>query len=371
MALKCIPTSSYFGSIKRFYFLSTILFFLSVSLIFSGCTKKESASGKPQIVEVDGVTVTEITFSEVPQLYETSGTIKAKTISQISSRIMGKVTRITFDEGDHVKEGEILVFLENNDLKARILSSEKAVEAARLNKELTEITYSRNNLLFEDKALSPQDIDQIKAKRDIARVEYEKSIAMLSESQIAYKFSEITAPFSGTVVEKKVEKGCMTVPGVPLLTIEKNNIFRLEAYIDESVSNKLKVGMEVYISINSIDFSTTAKIGIIVPTIDPATRTFLIKIPLYEKGLKTGLYGNLSIPIGKKQVLYVPKSAVIEKGQLTGLFVVDSNNMISYRIVKLGRQYGNNIEVISGLHSKEKVITEGVRNAVDGGVIKK
>ena len=172
------------------------------------------------------------------------------------------------------------------------------------------------------------------------------------------------------MVEKKIELGSMAIPGTPLLTIEDTSSFRVEVPVDEGLSGNLGVGMQTDIVIESLRQKLQGKISEIVPAIDPMTRTILIKIDVTGTGLKSGLYARVRIPTGKREAIMLPMRAIVERGQLSGVYIVDGGGVITYRILKLGKEYYSSVEVLSGLRVNEKVITEGMEKAVDGGIFK-
>ncbi|GER94050.1 efflux RND transporter periplasmic adaptor subunit [hot springs metagenome] len=346
-----------------------LLLYCSVALI--GCNDKV----KPGTVEVKrqvvtGVTLAEVHPVEVDEYYETSGTVKAKNISVIASRVMGTVTSIKVKEGDRVSSGQVLMTVDDRDIAQRVKAAEKSVEAARHNKSLMDITYQRYKMLYDDKAISQQEIDQIETQKKVADMEYERAMAMLAEAQVQHGFTRITAPVSGIVTEKKIELGSMAIPGVPIFTIEDNSYYRVEANVDERLLGKLRIGMPINVIIESLSQETTGKISEIIPSVDPMSRTFLIKVDLKMPSLKTGIYSKVLIPEGKKEAILVPQKAVVEKGQLTGVYVADEHGVITYRLIKTGKKYGDQIEVLSGLSGGEKIIVDAVEKAVDGGIIK-
>lgn len=351
-----------------------IIYFLlltSYFLLVSGCkdkVKPGTAEVKRQVVT--GITMTEVQPTQVDEYYETSGTVKAKTISVIASRVMGTITSVKVKEGDRVHAGQILMTIDDRDIAQRVKAAEKAVEAAKQNKSLSDITYQRYKRLHDEKAISQQEIDQIETQKKVADIEYEKARAMLAEAQVHYGFTRITAPISGVVTEKKIELGSMAVPGIPILTVEDNSHFRIEANVDERLSGKLKIGMPVDVIIDSVGQKTKGRISEIIPAVDPMSRTFLIKVDLKMPSLKTGIYGKVLIPEGKKEAILVPQKAIVEKGQLVGVYVVDKQGVITYRLIKAGKKYGEQIEVLSGLSGGEKIIIDGIEKAVDGGIIK-
>lgn len=349
------------------YFLLLTSYFLFVS----GCKDKvKPGTAEVKRQAVSGVTLSEVHPTQVDEYYETSGTVRAKTISVIASRVMGTVTSVKVKEGDRVHAEQVLMTIDDRDVAQRVKAAEKAVEAAKQNKSLSDITYQRYKKLHDEKAISQQEIDQIETQKKVADMEYERAKAFLAEAQVHHVFTRITAPTSGIVTEKKIELGSMAVPGVPVLTVEDNSYFRIEANVDERLSGRLKIGMPVDVVIDSIGQEIKGRISEIVPAIDPMSRTFLIKIDLKMPSLKTGLYGKVLIPEGKKEAILVSKKSIVEKGQLVGVYVVDNKGVITYRLIKAGKNYGDQVEVLSGLNGGEKIIVDGMEKAVDGGIIK-
>lgn len=350
--------------------LTSYLLIFSLLLLFGCKDKVKPGTAEVKRQAVTGVTLAEVHPAQVDEYYETSGTVRAKTISVIASRVMGTVTSVKVKEGDRVHAGQVLMTIDDRDVAQRVKAAEKTVEAAKQNKSLMDITYQRYKNLHDEKAISQQEIDQIETQKKVSDMEYERAKAMLAEAQIYHGFTRISAPTSGVVTGKKIELGSMAVPGIPILTIEDNSYFRIEANVDERLSGKLKIGMPVDVIIDSIGQEAKGRITEIIPAVDPMSRTFLIKIDLKMPSLKTGLYGKVLIPEGKREAILVPQKAIVEKGQLVGVYVVDDKGVITYRLIKAGKKYGEQIEVLSGLNGGEKIIVDGVEKAVDGGIIK-
>lgn len=350
--------------------LTSYLLIFSLLLLFGCKDKVKPGTAEVKRQAVTGVTLAEVHPTQVDEYYETSGTVRAKTISVIASRVMGTVTSVKVKEGDRVHAGQVLMTIDDRDVAQRVKAAEKTVEAAKQNKSLMDITYQRYKNLHDEKAISQQEIDQIETQKKVSDMEYERAKAMLAEAQIYHGFTRISAPTSGVVTEKKIELGSMAVPGIPILTVEDNSYFRIEANVDERLSGKLKIGMPVDVIIDSIGQEAKGRITEIIPAVDPMSRTFLIKIDLKMPSLKTGLYGKVLIPEGKREAILVPQKAIVEKGQLVGVYVVDDKGVITYRLIKAGKKYGEQIEVLSGLNGGEKIIVDGVEKAVDGGIIK-
>jgi RND family efflux transporter MFP subunit len=196
-----------------------------------------------------------------------------------------------------------------------------------------------------------------------------RAAANLSEAQIYRGFYRVTSPIRGRVIEKRTEVGSMAVPGVPLLMVESAADFQAEIAVDESLSGRFKVGTPVPVSIEALGRPMTGRITEILPAVDPLSRSFLIKVSLSGPGLRTGLSVKVKIPRGTKEVLLAPRTAVVDKGQLTGIYAVDTQGVVSYRLVRTGREYNSLLEILSGLKPGDRIIVGGMEKAVDGGVV--
>ncbi len=364
-----------------------ILFLLFIAaILFCGSCKDKIKPGSVETKrkEVSGITIKTVAPSLTDLFYETSGTVKAKNVSIISSRLMGAVTKITVKEGDKVNAGDVLVFIDDSDAAQKTAAAEagykeagKGLEASMNNKSLAEITYRRYSKLHEEKVISQQEFDQIETQKKIADIEYERTQqtvkraeAMREEARAYYGFTKIKAPYTGIVTAKKIDAGSMAVPGMPLLVVEDVSQFKVEVPVDERLYKNLSVGADVSVLLASANERRQGNITRIAPAVDPSTRTFNVEILVKGAQLRTGLYAKVLIPEGKKETMLVPKKAVIEKGQLTGVYVVNEKGVISYNLVKTGKNYGELTEVLSGLKNNDRIIVEGIEKAVDGGMVK-
>lgn len=333
---------------------------------------------------VSGVEVGVAKPEMVNEMYETSGTVRPRTSSMVASRVMGTVTALGVKEGDRVAAGQVLMTTDDREAAQKVAAAEaglreamKAMEAARQQKALAESTYGRYKKLHEGKALSLQELDQVETQKKIAELEYERFQEMvqrakagLAEAQVYHGFTRVTAPVSGVVTNKRIDQGSMAVPGMPLLTIEETSSYRIEANLDEGLAGRLRPGMPVEVAIESIGWQATATISEIVPAVDPLSRTFLVKIAASGANLRSGLYAKVRVPAGQREAILLPKAAVVEKGQLTGVYTVDAKGLVTYRLVRVGKQYPKGVEVLSGISAGDRIILAGVEKAIDGGVLR-
>ena len=359
-----------------------LIIFLVLFLLSQGC--KSERDPDVQRPHITGVTVLEVSPIEVDEYYKTSGTVKAHVVSDIASRVMGTVTAIEVSAGDKVTQGELLLTIDDRDMVQKVRAAKesykeliKALEAAKQNKNLLNLTYERYKNLYDEKVISQQEMDEIETRKEVSDIEFERAQASLNrgkaaleELEVNHDFTRIKSPVSGILTNKYVEIGNTAVPGVTLLRVEDNSLYRLEVMADETLLESLSLGILVKAHINALNLNVKGHISEIVPSIDTVTRSFLIKIDIDNvTDLRPGLYAEVFITYGKKEVILVPERAVVEKGQLVGVYTVDDKEIVNYRLIRVGRSYNGDMEVLSGLEIGDRVITDGVEKAIDGGVI--
>jgi len=359
--------------------------FLVILLLLTSCKEKvKPGSAEVKREPVTGVTLITVTLQEVDSFYETAGTIRAKTTSVLASRTTGTVLSIDVKEGDRVRPGQELMKLDDREPAQRVAAAEsgykealKALDEAGQNKSLADITYKRYRNLSDEKVISQQEMDQVETQKKVADLGYERvgemvnrARAQLEEVRINKGFARVTAPHEGVIIEKRIEQGSLATPGSPLLILEDTSLFKVDAYVNERLMGKVKVGMPITVLLASEARPIVGTIGEIVPAVDPATRTFPVKVFLKDPGLRSGLYVKIRIPEGKKRTLLIPVKAVVEKGVLTGVYVVDSQGVMTYRIIKTGQVFGDQVEVVSGIKPGERIAVAGLERAIDGGLVK-
>ena len=363
-------------------------------LILAGCGKEPrkasaDANSVPVLVQAPVVSGT-----DVPAVYEATGTVRAATTAVLSSKVLGYVQEVRVKEGDRVQAGQPLILIDSRDLDAAYRQAEaalneargaepeveNAIAAARASLDLAKITYGRMEDLFKKESISNQEFDEAAAKLKMAQANYEMALARrtqlhskiaqaeqaLRSAAIMRGYAEITAPFSGTVTRKSVEPGNLAAPGAPLLEIERAGAYRIEVSVEESMLPAMRVGQPVTIAIDALGRTIDGRISEIVPAVDAASRTFTVKAdlpPLAE--LRSGLYGRALFPLGTRRVIAVPERAVQQRGQLATVLVADSGVARS-RFVTLGRNTPGGVEILSGLNPGERVIYPVPANVSDG-----
>jgi len=182
-------------------------------------------------------------------------------------------------------------------------------------------------------------------------------------------YTRITAPLAGVVTGKALDVGMTVFPGMPLMTVEEEGRYRLEVNAPESLLGKVKPGQSVKVAVDGVASELTGRVAEVFPNADPLSRTFLVKVDLTGTGIRAGLYGRAMFSVGEKKGLLVPRGALMERGALTSVWVVDKENIARMRLVKTGKTLGDRIEILSGLADGERIVTSGVELVTDGAKV--
>jgi RND family efflux transporter MFP subunit len=321
---------------------------------------------------VSGLAIVAAQTATIPDWREAVGTVRAVQTTQIASQSMGNIVEVRAQEGDRVQGGQTLAVIDDAQPRAAmeqsaaaVTASQKELSSAETELALAESTLKRYQQLYEKKSISPQEFDEIKARsqgaqarRDMARAAEAQANAALTQSRTSLGNTQIRAPFAGLVTEKKADAGTFASPGMPLFTLEDTRRHRLEATIDESDVHLVRSGETVPVVLDSIESAEfQGKVAQIVPAADPVSRSFLVKIDLpADARFRSGLFGRARFPRGTRSALLIPRTTIVERGQLRGVFVVDASQIAQLRYVTLGKASGEKVEVLSGLQDGEKLV---------------
>jgi RND family efflux transporter MFP subunit len=297
-----------------------------------------------------------------PLIERAAGTLRAKVETVISPLITATISSVAVWAGDEVQPGEVLVNLDARELKARLDQAHQDVVTARAMLNQTEKEAGRVQRIFkaDPGAISKAERDRIQTALSTARARLEGSKRHEDEARTALSYSKLTSPIAGRIVERYVDPGDTARPGVPVLRLYNPDTLRLETSVRESVASKLKENQKLIAEIDALDKRYDGVVDEIVPSADPGSRTFLVKVSLTgDTGLYPGMFGRLLIPIGQIERIYIPLAAVTHVGQLDFVIVKTAQGAVR-RYVRLG-QHGpdERIAVVSGLKAGEQVLITG------------
>ena len=366
-------------------------------VLLASCGKETAQRPVPAAVAAIRVQVAEATTAQWAGAYEATGTVRARTVATLSSKVTGYVQQVNVKAGEHVSAGQLLITIETRDLDANyrraeigrtevqssIPEADYGVTGAKASLELAQVTFKRVEDLAAKKSITTQEFDEAasrlkaaQANYDMARSRREQIDARLAAAEqeirsaaVARDYAKISAPFAGVVTAKTVDPGNLATPGAPLLTIEEDGAMRLEASVDESRVPAVRLGQAVEVGVDALDRKVTGRGAEIIPSVEATSRTYIVKIDLLGVAeLRSGMFGRASFPLGARSVLTVPRTAVVERGQLQSVFVAEKGT-VRTRLVTLGERNKDVVEVLSGLNAGEKVVTPVPAELQDGAAV--
>lgn len=388
--------------------------FAATFLVLGGC--REKSPPKPSTGAAVSAPVVAVRAEKMEETLELSGTVRAVAVSVLSSKIPGRITTISVREGDRVRRGQVLARIDDREASAGVAQAEAALRQARFTVEEMEkalsmaqaelraaearsrvaaATYQRFQALVERESVSRQEFDEVKARWESASADADRvrssiqalgakkeqalaavraAEASLEAARALWGYTEVTAPMDALVTAKHAEVGQMATPGLPILTVEDPSDYRLEVPVPEGVLTGVRLGQTVPVRIEGILEDITGRVVEILPSLDAATRTGLAKIALpslqaHDSGTvrwRSGAFGRARFVTGFRHTLAVPAAAVTRRGQLTGLFVVDENQVCRWRLVRTGRSAGDKVEILSGIRDGERIVARIVSELSDG-----
>lgn len=337
-----------------------------VFVVSCGKDKTETVDNRPTVaVKVSTPS------SENSKFITASGKIEAVQNANISTRMMGYVNNIPVKVGDKVYKGQLLVSINSADISAQSAQANASITEATAAFNIAEKDYNRYKSLFEDNSASQKEMDDIMANYQMAKARLEASKQMKNQVNAQLSYSNITAPFSGIVTGKFVNKGDMANPGMPLVSIENPDKFQVIAMVPESEITNIKNGTPVDVLIKSTNEIVKGKVTEVSTSTKNTGGQYLVKVILDKTDVKllSGMYTSVQFPIEKTSEttsVLIPTSALVKRGELVGVYVVSQNNTALLRWLRLGREFGDQVEVLSGLSPNEEYIISAESKLFNG-----
>ena len=300
-------------------------------------------------------------IKKIPIYYTAVGTIQSKIEFTISSRITSQIIDIFYEEGEKITTKDIIVSLDNKELKAQLDQAKSLLKGAQARLRYSKTHYNRVKTLVNEQSYTYQQLDQAESMNIQAESEVAAANEKVKEAEIAFSYAKLYSSINGVVAKRFVDPGDLALTGKPLLIIHDPKKLQLVASIREGLISKVKKNQALKVCINSIDKTIDAVVDEIIPSADPLSRTFEIKLNLPNyTGLYPGMYGKVKIVMDKKQRVLIPQNFLTKVGQLYTV-LVKKNNLIKRVYVTIGRKYEDRIEILSGLTGDEILVLDSAK----------
>lgn len=356
---------------KIIFSISTIT--IVVMLVSCSGNKKQAMATLPAIT----VSVNQTQNTDAGNVISASGKIEAANSANISTRMMGYVTALKVSMGQRVAAGQLLATISSTDLQAKKAQTEAGVSRATAAFNSAKRDYDRFTILYAQKSASQKEMDDMTTHYEMAKAGLEAAKQMRNEVMAQFAYTNITAPFSGIISNTFVKEGDMANPGMPIVRIEGESKLEAVAMVPESEIAHIKAGMPAEVTVKSLNKTIAGKVTEVSPSASQTGGQYLVKIDLGKDGagVLPGMYVNTSFAIENKkeatasEIMLIPQEAIVTEGQLKGVYVVGGDSTAILRWLRLGKESGDRVEVLSGLSAGEKYIISSEGRLFNGARI--
>jgi RND family efflux transporter MFP subunit len=318
----------------------------------------------PAVMAVGQLAVAKAEFREVAQTYSVEGVVEAVRQSTVSAQISGRVKEVNFDVGDTVQKGQIILRIDERETEQALVGSQAQVMQSMAALTQAKANYERSLQLFEKKYISQSGLDKAKADYDMAQAQAAASEAGESQSALARGYAAVVAPFGGVVASRLVELGEMVTIGKPLMVGFDPTQMRVIVNVPQYKLTEIGSRPRVNIELTSLKRWVNAASVTVQPSADSRTHSTQVRvtIPANQRGVYPGMFVRAHFVVGKTSKLLIPASAVVRRGEVVGVYVVDDLGVARLRQVRVGEESGENeIEILVGLKPGEMVALDPVK----------
>lgn len=324
------------------------------------------------VPHVVSIVAGEVKYMSIAPKLLLTGSIEGETTAMISAKIGGRIAEVLVEDGQRVSAGEPLVRLESVELANAVGIAKDGVNRAQANYENGATDYNRYKLLYEQKAISKQQLDSAETKMRMAETDLSSAYASLSNAHEQREYGAIKAPVSGVVANRTAVIGQVVSAGLPLMTIENIGQVYAVVNIEQKDMGVLKTGMLAEVIVDAYPGQVFAgTVHIINPVAASSNRMFRAKIKLEnaDSRLKPGMFVKTGIILGSEiKSLFVPQNAIFQKQGLYYVYVIQ-NDKVAKQQVEVGIVKGDYIEVKTGLQEHMMIATSNINTLKDGDSI--
>ena len=348
--------------------LRVLLLSTALALLTAACGSDEATVPAAEQDPVPVTTAT-ATVAETPEVNRYSGTIQGTRRVPLATKMMGTVVSLDVEEGDRVSQGQTLVRVQSQNVQAQKRQVEARLREARAARDNAKATFDRIQALHEKDSATQQEFDNAQTGYERAQAQVEALDSRLEEVNDMLAYATVRSPIDGFVVAKRSEEGALAAPGQPLLVVETLDALKAVVTVPSESINRFAVGDSVTVQIGAAgDIERTGTVTQVNPAGNYASRQFQVQVRLDtgdRSGIKSGMYAQVLHTAGSRSALTVPEQALIQRGQLTGVFTIADGKAL-LRWVRTGAQHGDRVEILSGLRSGETYVADASPRILDG-----
>jgi RND family efflux transporter MFP subunit len=310
----------------------------------------------------DAPTVVAVAVRDWPRTYVADAVVEAVKQATLGAQVAGRVVEVAVKAGDSVRAGQVLLRIDPRAADQAVAASRSQIAEAEANLANAKRRYERNRDLVAQKFVSAAALDQSEAEYKAAQAQLAAIGANSAQAVAAQSYTTVTAPYAGVVGETLAELGDMAQPGRPLITVFDPHDLRVTATVPQTEMPRLKLGEPVRIQIPALATEVAALRATVIPMADARTHTTRIRLDLPPTGgLLPGQFARARFVTGVERALAVPASALVRRGEVTAVYVLDAQDRPRLRQVRPGEPVGaNDVEILAGLVAGERIAANPV-----------
>jgi len=283
------------------------------------------------------------------------GTVEAVNQATVSAQTAGRVTGIYFDVNDVVPAGALIVSIRSTEQAAGLTQAQAALKEAAAREAEAQTRYQRMNDMYQRRVVAKATLDEASAGRDAAVARLVAARAGLEAAREGVSYTEIRAPYAGVVTQRHVQVGEAVAPGTPLMSGASLDALRVEVDVPQSVIAQARAVRKAAVYVDGRRIEATGVT--LFPSAQPQSNTFRarIELPKNVEGLAPGMFVKVGLVVGEDDRLLVPRSAVVERSEMRGVYVVTPDGRVALRQVRLGHARGDRVEILAGVVAGERI----------------
>jgi RND family efflux transporter MFP subunit len=334
----------------------------------------------------EALEATEVGARPVPLTVTAYGTIHPGAESVLAAKVTARVEALPLREGQAVEKGQLVVRLDRRDIEAELAAARAVLDRAKATLAEAETEHTRVQGLFATGSATTRDRDRAEARLSQSRAAVSEASAGVEQAETRLAHTRVKAPFAGRLVERLVEVGELASPGTPLARVESEGGFQLWADVAQGDLRHVAVGADAMVFVDGVDRPLPGRVARVIPAADPRSHTFTVKVSLEtpaaldvagtggdfgNAGIYTGMFGRVEIIHGEVTALTVPRSAVVRRSEVAGVYMAGAAGDLDFRLVRPGRVVGGAQVIEAGLAEGERIYVDGAaaaaRRAAGGG----
>lgn len=334
----------------------------------SGCGQEtevvENNTAKSVSVEVMTVSL-----GAVPLMSVVPGAVVPDQKAQIASRLMGYIKNLDLKVGQSVKKGDLLFSIDSGDINTQISQAQSGYQQALASLKDAKLDYERFTKLYKEDSVSKQQYDKMRLQHSVAHETLAAAKSGLEQAKAQLNYANVKAPFDGVIIQKMAVAGSLAAPGNPVVIMENLQSLSVQTQVSANLYAALRLEDTAMIEIDGIAKPFEGTIYTLVNAADPMTRTHTVKLSLTNvSDVNSGTFAKVSFKQGERTTIILPKSAVVNRAGIEGVFAVEDGKAFFY-MVRTGAAIGDMVEIQSGISLGEKIVISNNQDLLNGDLV--